>query len=240
MNKNNALIIFLKAPRFGWVKTRLQPEFSPAESLVFYKAMVEDLIDLFKDVKFCDLKLYFSPQNSKTAMEKWLGKEFDLLPQNGENLGDKMHNAFVENFKSKYKKVVLIGSDIPTLDVTTVIRAFTSLDNHDVTLGPCIDGGYYLIGLNKPDAALFQDIEWSTERVLQQTINKVKNRALELNQLELKYDIDRYSDIKILWDHLEKRNLPQHFYYRKRTFDFLNKLFEKKYSYKLEMEYSKF
>ncbi len=228
MKKNNALIIFLKAPRFGWVKTRLQPEFSPAESLELYKAMVEDIIDQFKDVNFCDLKLYFTPQNKKSVIEKWLGKKFELFPQIGENLGTKMHNAFIENFKNKYKKVVLIGSDIPTLDMTTVIRAFTSLNNYDVTLGPCVDGGYYLIGLNKPDASLFQNIDWSTETVLQQTIDKVKNSALELNQLELKYDIDRYSDIKILWDHLEKRNLGGQFFYQKRTFNFLNNLFERK------------
>jgi uncharacterized protein len=236
MNKNNALIIFLKEPKFGWVKTRLQPEFSPAESLVFYKAMVEDLIDQFNDVKFCDLKLYFWPQTSKSIFEKWLGKDFDLSPQKGDNIGDKMHNAFVENFKKKYKKVVLIGSDIPTLDMTTIIRAFTNLDNYDVTLGPCVDGGYYLIGLNKPDSALFQNIDWSTNNVLNQTINNVKQRNLDLYQLEVKYDIDRYSDIKVLWEHLKKRNLSEQFYYRKRTFAFLKQLFEKKFSPKLVKE----
>jgi len=238
MNKNNALIIFLKEPKFGWVKTRLQPEFSPAESLVFYKAMVEDLIDQFKDVKFCDLKLYFWPQNAKSVFEKWLGKEFELSPQSGENIGDKMHNAFLESFNNKYKKVVLIGSDIPTLDMTTVIRAFTSLDYYDVSLGPCVDGGYYLIGLKKPAVALFHNIDWSSNTVLNQTINNVKKNGLELSQLELKYDIDRYSDIKVLWDHLKKRNLSEQFYYRKRTFAFLKQLFERKFSHELAKEFS--
>ena len=238
MNKNNALIIFLKAPRFGWVKTRLQPEFSPAESLVFYKAMVEDLIDQFKDVTFCDLKLYFWPQNRKSVMEKWLGNQFELFPQTGEKIGDKMHNAFVENFKNKYKKVVLIGSDIPTLDMTTVIRAFTSLDNYDVVLGPCVDGGYYLIGMKKPERSLFENMEWGGDTVLNQTIDNVKKNDLALCQLEVKYDIDKYSDVKVLWEHLERRNLGEQFFYRKRTFKFLSQLFERKFSYKVENEFS--
>lgn len=229
MNRNNALIIFAKTPRLGQVKTRLQPDLTPEESLLLYRAMVEDLMKQLEYTAFCDLKIFFYPSDAKAEMQNWLGDHYEYFPQNGEVLGDKMYSAMVEIFKQNYKKVVLIGSDIPTIDTTTIVRAFSNLGDYDVVLGPCQDGGYYLIGSKKPYPELFKDIIWSTSFVLQQTIERARTVKLEVVQLEIKSDIDTYIEVVELWKYLKKRNVKGKISYKSKTFSVLNKLFEREY-----------
>ena len=95
MNRKNknALVLFTKAPRLGSVKTRLQPELTPEQSLVLFRAMVEDMVSQFDDVGFCDVKIFFYPANAHGEMKNWLGDQLDYFPQHGKDLGEKMHNA---------------------------------------------------------------------------------------------------------------------------------------------------
>ncbi len=229
MNRNNALIIFAKAPRLGQVKTRLQPDLTPEESISLYKAMVEDLMKQLEHTGFCDLKIFFYPSDAKTEMQNWLGEHYKYFSQKGEDLGDKMYSAMVEIFKQNYKKVVLIGSDIPTIDTTTIVRAFSSLDDYDIVLGPSQDGGYYLIGSKKPQSELFKDIIWSTSFVLQKTIEKARKAELEVVQLEIKSDIDTYDEVIKLWKYLKMRNEKGVYSYKSKTYEVLNKLFAREY-----------
>ncbi len=230
--KNNALIIFIKAPEYGNVKTRLQPQLAPEESLELYQAMVEDLAELFKDVKFCDVKWFYTPSHADEMIKNWLGDDLDYYQQHGRDLGEKMSNAMREIFDEGYEKVLLIGSDIPTLDKTTIIRGFTALDENDIVLGLANDGGYYLIGSTKFYPVLFKYIDWSTSIVFQQTINCAQKKDLEIAQLEMKYDIDTYDDLVALWEHLKRRNLEHQFFYKKKTYTILKKLFEREFSFK--------
>lgn len=196
---------------------------------MLYRAMVEDTVSQFNDVGFCDVKIFFYPQDAKDEMEHWLGDHFEYFPQHGDDLGEKLHNAIAEMLNQKYDKVVLVGSDIPTLDSTTIVRAFTNLDDYDVVLGPCKDGGYYLIGMKKPYPTLFQDMAWSTSIVLQQTIQKARQAQLDIVQLEVKSDIDSYDEVVELWNYLKKRNMNGVYSYKSKTYQVLKKLFEKEY-----------
>jgi rSAM/selenodomain-associated transferase 1 len=222
----NALILMTKAPRVGTVKTRLQPELTPGQSLLLYQAMVEDTVRQFNDVGFCDLKIFFYPADANGEMKTWLGDQFEYIPQHGDDLGEKMHNAIAEILKQKYQKVVLVGSDIPTLDSTTIVRAFSSLDDYDVVLGPCKDGGYYLIGMKQQHPELFEGVVWSTNLVLQQTIQIARSAELEIVQLEKKSDIDTYVEVEELWSFLKKRNMKGTFSFKSKTYDMLKTFFE--------------
>lgn len=227
-NEKNALIIFVKAPRLGEVKTRLQPDLTAEESLIFYRAMAEDLINELSKTDFCDVKIFFTPSDAETEMKMWLGSNYEFYSQKGNDIGERMNQAMAEIFKQGYKKVVLVGSDIPTLDTTTIVRAFFKLDDYDVVLGPSVDGGYYLVGSKKSRPALFQDMLWSTSFVLDETIEKARKLKLDVVQLEIKSDIDTYDDVFKLWNYLRNRNVTGKFNYKSKTYDVLRKLFSRK------------
>ena len=222
---NNALILFVKAPRIGEVKTRLQPELTPDQSVMLYRAMVEDFVNKFNNLSFCDLKIFFFPVNANKEMVRWLGDQLDYFPQQGKDLGERMHNAITEMLKQNYEKVAVIGSDIPTLDSTTIVRAFTSLEGYDVVLGPCKDGGYYLIGMKQPHPELFEEISWGTSVVLRQTIQKARTANLEIVQIEKKSDIDTYAEVKDLWKLLKKRNTQEAYSFKSKTYEILKTFF---------------
>lgn len=228
MNKknNNALILFIKAPGLGRVKTRLQPELTPEQALSLYRAMVEDIVRQLDAAGFWDLKIFFTPADSRGAIKNWLGDQFEYFPQHGDDLGEKMNNAIAEMQKQKYQKAVLIGSDIPTLDATTIVRAFRHLDECDVVIGPSKDGGYYLIGMKRPCAELFQDISWSSNLVLNQTIQKARASALEIVQMEQQSDIDTYADVVEFWAFLKKQNMTGALSFKSKTSEVLKRFFE--------------
>ncbi len=193
---------------------------------MLYRAMVEDFVNKFNNLSFCDLKIFFFPVNANREMVSWLGNQHDYFPQQGNDLGEKIHHAIAELLKQNSKKVVLVGSEIPTLDSTTIVRAFTSLDGYDVVLGPCKDGGYYLVGMKQPHPELFEGISWSSSAVLRQTIQKARTANLEIVQIEKKSDIDTYSEVKDLWKLLKKRNMKGIYSFKSKTYDVLKTLFE--------------
>jgi len=226
----NVLIIFTKAPRLGHVKTRLQPELTQEESLTLYRAMVEDTVSQFENVGFCDLKIFFHPEDAQDGMKHWLGDQFEYIAQRGIDLGERMYHAISEGLKQGYRKVVLIRCDIPTLDSTTIVRAFTNLDDYNVVIGPSQDGGYYLIGMKQPHPKLFDGIIWSTSFIVQQTIQNAQEARLDIVQLEIKSDIDTYDEVVELWKYLQKRNQKGGFTYKSKTYEVLKRLFEKEYA----------
>ena len=215
LNKKNALILFAKAPIRGTVKTRLQPELTLDEALLLYKGMVEDLVSYLKDSDF-DLKLFFWPPDSEKMFREWLGVYLDYEPQQGKDLGEKMHFAFQHIFKCNYNKVIIIGSDLPTLKKSIILAAFAELESSDLVLGPSPDGGYYLIGLQKARPELFENIVWSTNLVLKKTMDIARANNLKVKLLQTIQDIDTFNDVKKLnrfiknhkkeYQHLEKTN----------------------------------
>jgi rSAM/selenodomain-associated transferase 1 len=225
MKNNNALILFIKLPRPGYVKTRLQPELTPQQSVIIYRAMVEDTICRIGEIGFCDIKIFFYPADAAHALKKWLGNRFKYIPQQGKDLGEKMHNAITLMLEENYNKVIVIGSDIPTLDSATITKAFSGLEDNDLVLGPCPDGGYYLIGMEQLHPELFQGISWSTEYVLVQTLQRVYTDKLKAIQIESKSDIDTYQDLYQFWNSLKKQKLMGRVVNPSKIYNVMKKIF---------------
>ena len=211
MKKKSILGLFVKVPILGSVKTRLQPELQPEEALFFYKAMAEDIIRRFKHTEDYDMVLFYWPENGESTMRDWLGNEYTFLAQTGSDLGERMYNAFVWAMCRGYEKAVIIGSDTPTVDASTVEEAFTTLEDSDVVIGPAYDGGYYLIGLKKPRALLFLEMAWGKDTVMKETRERIKKAGLRFKELPRKRDIDIFPDVVYLWNRMNNQNKKENF-----------------------------
>lgn len=199
----NLLVIFMKAPRPGTVKTRLQPALTPTQSLWLYRAMCEDLVGKFREADDFSLQIHFWPTDTEPEMGAWLGADLRYIPQQGRDLGAKMHHTFVRSFADGFRKVAIIGSDLPTLDHPHLRETFTALDGHDAVFGPTGDGGYYLIGLRQPQPVLFENVRWSTEAVLPQTLDNARRAGLAVHLLREEADIDSIAEVRQLWQRLQ-------------------------------------
>ncbi len=197
-NNKNKTIIFLRAPEKGTVKTRLATSLDHETVLDLYKGFVIDTLAAAAPVS--DITLYCWPPEKKTMVSDWL-QNYPVRPQSGGDIGEKMSNAFQEMFDSGIHKAILIGTDIP--DVTTEIlsQAFSMLDNNDLVLAPAQDGGYYLIGFNSQtfSPVVFEDINWSTPTVLQETLAIVNQNNYRCYLLPELNDIDTVADLKALY-----------------------------------------
>lgn len=192
MRKQNQLILFVKAPRPGYVKTRLAADLGSEVAAAAYREMVEHLnaeIQPFAPVLVCH-----SPDEARRELSAWLGTRHHYQPQGRGNLGQRMRRAFDAAFAAGHRRVVLIGSDCPTITAGELQSAFSKLKQCSVVLGPAVDGGYWLIGLNHPQPALFSGIRWSSKSVLHQTTSQIRRLNLSVNFLALKNDIDTASD----------------------------------------------
>ncbi|MFC1708929.1 TIGR04282 family arsenosugar biosynthesis glycosyltransferase [Candidatus Omnitrophota bacterium] len=204
------LIIFAKEPQKGKVKTRLKSCLSDTQCLNLYKAFLKDTFDLAKSIK-CDLKvLAYDLGCSSPYYLKKAGRSFQLYEQQGRSLGQKMHNAF-KSIKGGDFKLVIIGSDSPTLPAIFIEDAFKRLDNNDLVLGPTFDGGYYLVGLKKPCLAIFKGIKWSSSYVLDGTLRNARKLGKKISILKSWYDIDEPRDMAYLKKDLKdkKKNIAQ-------------------------------
>lgn len=197
------LIVFAKEPVRGKVKTRLNGYLSGEECLNLYKAFLKDTIELAKKIKCENKILAYDSSKSPELLKEFSGK-FSLYKQKGRNLGHRMHNAFEYATKRKADKIIIIGSDTPTLPVSFIERAFEHLDRFDVVLGPSRDGGYYLIGLKKPCLGIFRGIKWSTESVLKNTTRNIQNLKKNIVLLEEWYDVDERRSLMRLKQDLKK------------------------------------
>jgi rSAM/selenodomain-associated transferase 1 len=216
MSRNNVLIIFMKAPRLGTVKTRLQPELSPERSLALYMAMGEDLVSRFRNSADFDLQIHFWPPDAKKELQHWLGADLNYFPQNEGNLGVKMHLVFSHVFGQGCRRAVIIGSDLPALTGVHIRSAFQQLENHDAVLGPTDDGGYYLIGLKALYPELFENVKWSTEQVWPQTLRNARKTGLSFARLPRETDVDTFAEVFDLWKRLnqpqggiDEKNIPR-------------------------------
>jgi len=188
----NLVLIFVKEPVLGFVKTRLAKSCGDKFTLTLYMLFVEDLIYTMQGGK-SDFKLCAYP--NLPLINKTFGN-FDNFLQCEGDIGIKMQSAFEQKFADGYEKIVLIGSDTPHITNELINESFSKLDSHDIVLGPSEDGGYYLIAFNKSTFhdAVFKDIQWSTPKVLEQTIQKLNTKSVySLQELN---DIDNLDDLK--------------------------------------------
>lgn len=200
MNHNkNCLLLFIKSPIKGQVKTRLAAETDGDFVVELYKCFVEDTISLAENLGV-HLELCFYPANMKSTFSKWLGEQYFYTPQVGDNLGERLRNAFDKAFEKGFSNVVAIGSDSPDLPEEFLQLAFKELESHDAVIGPGSDGGYYLIGFSRTSflPVAFDDIAWSTFAVCKQTVDILKKHKLKINLLPEWHDVDTRSDLEKL------------------------------------------
>ncbi|MEP6664309.1 MAG: TIGR04282 family arsenosugar biosynthesis glycosyltransferase [Verrucomicrobiota bacterium] len=186
------LVIFVKAPRLGQVKSRLAAGIGESAACAAYKRMVEQLMENLQGLE--NVEIRFAPDEGEDELRKWLGGKYDFRRQRSGDLGERLHRAFQENFNPGHERVVVIGSDCPYVTKADIESAANSLATHDVVLGPATDGGYWLIGLSEPQPALFEDIPWSTEAVLETTLCRIRSENLSIYRLRTLDDIDVAED----------------------------------------------
>ncbi len=202
-----ALAVMTKAPRAGHVKTRLVPPLTPDEAAELNKCFLRDtasgILSATTDNDASGIAVY-TPIGAESAYDDILPGDFSLLPQRGVDFGERLCFAAQDLFKCGFDSVCLIDSDSPTVPVKNFSKAIELLKpNGDrILLGPCDDGGYYLIGLKKPHRALFQQIDWSTKRVFDQTLRRAREIGLEVELLPTGYDIDDAASLRRLCDEL--------------------------------------
>jgi rSAM/selenodomain-associated transferase 1 len=201
-----AFAVMTKAPRAGRVKTRLVPPLTAAEAAQLNVCFLRDTaaaISRASVEKGCGIAVY-TPVGAEADYVDILPREFQLIPQRGNAFGERLEHAVEDLFAIGFASVCLIDSDSPTVPPDVYVEAARSLSMHGdrVVLGPSEDGGYYLIGLKQNDRRLFQDIEWSTERVLEQTKTRAAELGLQLELLPTCYDVDDQAGLRRLCDEL--------------------------------------
>ncbi|MGQ3686008.1 MAG: TIGR04282 family arsenosugar biosynthesis glycosyltransferase [Candidatus Loosdrechtia sp.] len=235
-----ALIIFLKYPEPGKVKTRLAKVIGHEKACEAYIQLAEGIIKniLLKKTKLYDIYIFFTPADKGCEINDWLKRMVNIdfrsdvyaIPQEGEALGEKMLNAFqyvfwdkvlcckIKNIQHDNKEGIretvpvpsfftiaggkkflscnsmIIGTDCPDVDVALIESAFEALQENDVVVGPCEDGGYYLLGMSKLVPGLFANISWSTHEVFRQTMKKIQENNLSCHVLKTLADIDTAED----------------------------------------------
>jgi len=188
---DSILIVFVKNPRLGKVKTRLAKTIGQEKALKIYHKLLKHTEATISQLS-CDIALYFSDGIENDA--PWNKSHYKKNIQSGKDLGERMQSAFRDQFQNHYNQVVIIGSDLWDLNPTILEEAFNELSSHDVVVGPAKDGGYYLLGLNDMQPALFKNKSWSTPEVLEQTLLDLQNQNVKL--LNTLNDIDTFEDLK--------------------------------------------
>jgi rSAM/selenodomain-associated transferase 1 len=199
---SDRLLVFVKAPRPGTVKTRLAAVLGDEAAALLYRAMAEEQIRRTAPrAGEYERAFLFAPEDARAEMESWLPAE-TLEAQQGDDLGERMSRAFASAFSAGARRVAIVGTDVPSCGREHVAEALRALDDHDVVLGPTYDGGYYLIALDQPRPVLFQSIPWSTPSVLPATAERAGVLGLAVRMLDPMRDVDTIGDVKAEWDRL--------------------------------------
>jgi len=205
----NCLIIFARYPEAGKVKTRLMPAVGPEGAARIYREMAEHTLNQARaaaQMQAMALQLWFTG-GSQESLQHWLGQDLTYCPQPEGDLGDRLMFAFRSVFAAGHRAAIAIGTDCPALDSAFLLQAFEALTNHDLVLGPATDGGYYLIGLQRPIPELFQGIAWSTADVLRQTAAVADGLGLTRYHFLSLTDVDHPEDLE-LWRQIKETAKP--------------------------------
>jgi rSAM/selenodomain-associated transferase 1 len=197
-----ALIIFAKRPDPNNTKSRLSPPLNREDAARLYSCFLVDILATAREVQGAERFILYDPPAAE-AYFAGLAPDFLLLPQSGGDLGKRMHLALAELLSRGYRRVVLAGSDLPQLRARALQQGFAALrDGAEVVLGPSADGGYYLVGLTRPQPEIF-DLPMSTPEVLRQTLERIQRLNLRHVLLGEEFDVDTIADLKRLAAHLE-------------------------------------
>ncbi|RUL88544.1 TIGR04282 family arsenosugar biosynthesis glycosyltransferase [Tautonia sociabilis] len=198
--------IFGKRPEPGRVKTRLAAEFGDGFAAEAHEAMLLDTLDSWASDRFLApggrRVFVYAPADAGPWFDPIVPPSLAMQPQADGDLGARLRAFFAGEFEEGATRVVVIGSDSPTLDPSIVVSAFLCLEGKDVVLGPATDGGYYLIGCRPPVPAIFEGVDWGTPQVLSQTLDRLRGTGRSLAVLPPWYDVDAPDDWRLLGSHV--------------------------------------
>jgi len=215
---HRALMVMAKEPLPGRTKTRLSPPLSGQQAADLYRCFLLDTLELMKRVEGVQPIIAYLPPEARPFFRCFAPPGFDFIPQVGAHLGERLDNVLTHCLQRGYHQAVVMDSDSPTLPVTYLRQAFKELEDPrvDVVLGPCNDGGYYLIGLKSPCSALFQGMVMSTPTVVTETLERAREQRLQVACLPRWHDVDTSEDLERLIEEL--RSQPDHLAQHTRAF----------------------
>lgn len=187
------LLIFVKKPEAGKVKTRLAATIGDQKALEIYQQLLQHTHNITAPLG-CNKIVYYAPDIQEADL--WSEGGFRKAQQAAGNLGEKMTSAFQDGFLAGYQQICIIGSDCYQLTTAMIEEAFALLRQNDVVIGPSRDGGYYLLGMKQLHKMLFQNKQWSTSSVCHSTISDIKKAGLCYTMLPQLIDIDTSEDLK--------------------------------------------
>jgi rSAM/selenodomain-associated transferase 1 len=186
----NALLVVAKCPAPGQTKTRLIPPLSSEQAAALYECFLRDTLDLVRQIPDVQPVVAYLPAEAETYFAD-LAPDFEHILQRGSDLGARLDNALTCYLRRGYQQVVIMNSDGPTLPASCLTAAFQTLAGEtDVVLGPCDDGGYYLIGVKRPAPRLLRQVRMSTPSVTTDTLNLAAEEGLRVKLLPIWYDVD--------------------------------------------------
>lgn len=191
-----SIILFVKYPEDGKVKTRLAETIGNKKAVRIYSLLAKNVVENIQRLKSTYKYIFYSEESEKEKIKNWIKGSFFYASQKGNGLGERMSNAFRVVFGHGAKKALIVGTDIPDLSTEIIEEAIRKLDQYDVVIGPSPDGGYYLLGMKKFYKGLFENIQYSTDSVFNDTIGKIKNENLTFDVIESSEDIDTEHELK--------------------------------------------
>ncbi|WP_425234620.1 TIGR04282 family arsenosugar biosynthesis glycosyltransferase [Ulvibacterium sp.] len=190
-NSRNLLLIFTRNPVLGKCKTRLAATIGDPAALEVYKFLLGHTANITHGLNV-HKKVYYSESIWKNDV--WDEKVYEKKVQQGNNLGERMAQAFSKGFNQGFEKIIIIGSDMLDLSPSDLENAFSALDENNFVIGPAEDGGYYLLGMKIFKPQLFQNKDWGKDTVLADSMADLQTEKISV--LTTKNDIDVYEDIK--------------------------------------------
>jgi len=197
MVSRNVLLVIAKRPEPGQTKTRLTPPLAPKQAAQLYECFLRDTLDVARAVPDVTRLAHYAPDWAADYFAQ-LAPDFGLRPQVGESLGPRLDQVLTRCLAEGFERAVIMDSDSPTLPAAYVAQAFAALDQADVVLGPCEDGGYYLIGLKRPQPRLLREVPMSTPHVLRDTLALAEQMGLRVALLPSWYDVDTVQELERL------------------------------------------
>jgi len=205
------VLLFLRLPALGKVKTRLAAGIGTVHALEVYRCFILDELAML-DTLDASIIVCFTPEDGRRECASWLGSGRDYLAQAGGDLGARMDAAFQEAFTRGFERVVLMGSDIPDIPGSVLTSGLACLQGHDACLAPSLDGGYYCIGFNRSGycPAVFRQMAWSTQQVCAQTRSILMHHNRSLHLLKPWQDVDTRDDLAALCRRIEQGEAAAH------------------------------
>ena len=201
------VVIVAKEPIPGKVKTRLSPEISAADAAALYRCFLLDRIEGIGTLTGVDRGVAYAPEEALGTFSAMPLDGFDLFPQRGAGLGERLNNIFQDKLANGYGAVSIVDSDSPDLPNSLIRESLQLLlsNQAEVVFGPCHDGGYYLVGMRKPHPELFRNIPWSTSSVLSLSLEKSRKLGLNVKLLSFWNDLDTFEDLVEFYDKYKDR-----------------------------------